>query len=167
MKLVLESAPIKDYAIIFNKLEEVHYEDLVNNKNGAFDQVIGTLKDVKPPTVCHHFMKRQSKIAGKKNVLPEIDNELYNFIIRVPVISIQGSQVKDIQVDKYEAMMTNMEEQMRLMREDNAKLQAAIAEQANDFKQKLKEAAEREKKLEQRISEASAQAQASKKSQGG
>lgn len=151
MKLVLDSAPITDYGIIFNKLEDEHYNDLTNNENGAYDQVIGSMIDVKPKTVYHYFMKRQPRIAGKKDVVPEIDQELRNFFLKVPEVCIETSQVKDINVEKYDKMMEMMETQMALMKDSNEKLQKAINDQKIEYQERLQAAEAREKRLEEKL----------------
>lgn len=166
MKLVLDSAPIPDYGIIFNKLEDEHYDALTKNENNAYDLVIGSMADVSPKTVYHHFMKRQSRIAGKKNVVPEIDTEMKNFILRVPLVCIDSSQVKEISLDKFEKMMEMLENKLHELGEDNKKLVKAIEDQKKEYQQKFKEQEERERKLREQLDAATTAPPAKKQKTG-
>jgi GTP-binding protein EngB required for normal cell division len=149
MQVVLQSAPITQYGVMVNKLEQNVYDALLENKDQARDFVVQGLMDgLAQPSLYFHFMLRNEDLAGKKDKAVPLDEDLVRFIQNVPAIEIDPQKVEAIKTNEFDAMTAEFENQIAAMQSDIDLLEKAKEESANKYDQLVKEMALRNKKLQ-------------------
>merc|ERR1712046_135744 len=116
MALVLKSAPITHYGVIINKIEAHTKEALVGNIEGARDRLVQLLMSDLPVESPHLYLNmRDEKLAGKKNAVVALDEEMLQFIRNVPSIELPSERLEAIDVASYEATKDNFEGMIQRM----------------------------------------------------
>jgi GTP-binding protein EngB required for normal cell division len=148
IELILMSAPITHYGIIINKLEDDVIETLKKNEDGALYQVWTDMMNGLPAkTLYFHFEPRQEALAGKKNMVPPLDQELIRFIQMVPAIDINPGEVKPIKTEEFEALTEKFEMVIKELREDKAALEAKMKQERDDYDKLIEQMVARQQEL--------------------
>jgi GTP-binding protein EngB required for normal cell division len=152
MELVLESAPISQYGVIINKLEEEEYRMLENNIDQARDLVLeGLMHGLPTKSIYWYLGKRKAELAGKKDQIFPLDPELMRFIDYTPAIQIRPEQVNGIKADQFEKLNEEMQQMIARMQEDKAVLMKMMDQDRAMFEQMVEEMRQRNKELEHKI----------------
>lgn len=152
--MVLESAPITDYGILINKLEPEEIEAILSDPDAQKAILAGFMNEMPVKTLLFHWAPRHQYLAGKKDQGLKLDDGMRNFLENVPSIVIKSDQVKDIAVDKFEAMQANFESLIAKMNEDKEFLMKKISEDATNYQAMMQRMQDQNVRLSERLDEA-------------
>jgi hypothetical protein len=124
MDTVLKSAPITHYGVIINKVSKKEREQLIDNVDGAYDQVVAGLMSGSPTqSLYFHFNMHMEKIEGEDDAIMPLDDEMRSFIVNVPPIMIKPEEVQTIATDNFKAMTEKIENKLSSLRKDKKLLE--------------------------------------------
>lgn len=149
MQLVLESAPIKEYGVIINNVEEDVVEELKDDESGAMENVRTRLNaGLVPPSDHFYVIGRDRKLAGKNNVLwDDMPADLKEFIKDAFYSSgeIRSEIVDDIEIDGLGQRLKESEARLKELTTSNESLEKEVQRQQDElhrskaYKKKLRE----------------------------
>lgn len=121
MRLILQAAPISDYSVIVNKVDEGWLAEF-NKRPDDQKKWYTTLNAAMPrPTVSVYWMTRREDLASKTNVKYEAPPEVISWIREAPGMHIKSSDVSNIQADELQALTQDMEKMERDFKERTRK----------------------------------------------
>jgi GTP-binding protein EngB required for normal cell division len=133
MILVLNAAPEigSNYSIIINKLQP-EIIDMLDDKDQR-EEFLTLLNENLPPTSAIFFNIYDQKLSAKKNVLPELCNSFFSFILTAPLIFIDPKKVNDILSDQFLEMKKFLTEHLEKLQRDNEEMRSAILRQQQKY----------------------------------
>jgi len=149
MKLVTESCddiPEENgFGVIVNKIHPEELQQLHEQKAGR--QIMTKMNaHLNKKTLRVHYNVFDTKLAGKKNVQWEVNEDLKMFVESLAPITIDASHVKEINTDSMDEVMENMASQMRVLEEDKAALERKMDEDRQQMKSMMEKMNEENKK---------------------
>jgi GTPase Era involved in 16S rRNA processing len=154
IKLVLESAPITDYAIIINKLEPEELEEIVTDAEARDAVLAGFMTDMPQKTLYFHWALRHDYLSGKKMQALQLDDEFRQFLETVPSVFIPSEAVKDIKADEFERLNAQFESMIAKMNEDKEFVKELMKKDRDQFEQMIKRMQEENVRLSRKLDEA-------------
>jgi len=148
MKLVLDSAPQigSTYSIIINKLQPEIIEMLADNTQKA--EFLTLLNEDLPPTSAIYFNRFDQNLSAKKNILPQLCDTFFNFIMTAPFIHIDPTKVHDIKADQFEEMKKYLGEHIQRLQAENAEMRKSFEEQQKKYAKIQQDNLRRDKELQ-------------------
>lgn len=149
INLVLESAPeVTKYSVVFNKLSK----DVVKSLKGSSEKankILTSLNlkvkyDGEKAIFSHLFLGKIQQLDDKNDVTTRIA-DLEKFMTTAPIIVIHSNNVKDIELDKYEKYVEQLEVKIKELQDDNKKMLVKIDEDKKENARRLQEIVEEEK----------------------
>jgi len=129
MKLILDSAPITDYAVIINKTNTKWLQKM-NGDPQMMEAWKTTLMSGLPTVSASiHFMLRSDDLDGEENVKYKAPQDVTNFIKQCPGMLIHSKDVKEVRTDEMEALQKEHEELMQRMEQDKREMARELESQ--------------------------------------
>jgi len=123
--LVLDSAPITSFAIIFNKVTKPVVKEIMLNPSkkdpSPLAAVMAELWAGSPATPNCCYIEKMEDLEDEDNARGDMPARLIEFIATLPSIVIE-SDVQDIQQDKFDEMANKFEKMLSEMKGDNERL---------------------------------------------
>jgi GTPase Era involved in 16S rRNA processing len=156
MKVVLDSAPIDNgqYSIIVNKLEPDDLATLQSDVDARNAVLQGFIANLEKKTIYFHPAIRHNNLAGKKDQVLPIDDDMKTFLDNAPTVFIPSEKVKDIKTDQFEEMQEQFELMITKMKEDDQALAKQMADDKANFQAMLEKAQAENAKLSDQLSNA-------------
>jgi len=126
INLVLESAPISSFAIIFNKVTKPVVKEFMHNPKKKDPSPLAAVMaelwagSTATPNCC--YMEKMDNLEDEDNALADLPAHMTEFIATLPSIVIESCDVKDIQQEKFDEMADKFEKMLSEMKGDDERL---------------------------------------------